>query len=626
VRRSATGSWTTLAFALVLLASLAVLATLQYRWIDQVSVAQRQRLEASLAAAAGHFGEDFDREIARAFHYFMLHPPGDGTVEEQLAERYRLWQAGAPYPELVVEIELAEGGDGGEPRLWRFDPARERFAAAEWTPALAPARAWLEARGGPSGPGPGGAAGRLPQLVLDEVPALLVPAPGGALVVVGLDREFLTSTLPAELAGLYFAGGGGLDYDVALVTRSDPPAAIYRSDPSLPVERYLPGAAGADLFGLRWFHELAFDPVAGGDPFPRHGGGPPAAGHQPEEPGRGGMGGMGGGGVGHPAHLREPPGAGLRGLLSALPGGERWRLVVSPRAGSLEAAVAAARRRNLALSLGVLALLAGSVGVLAVSARRAQRLARQQLEFVAGVTHELHTPLTAICSAGENLADGVVADGAQVRRYGAMIRDAGRRLTGQVAQALELAGVQSGRQRYRFTPLAVADAVDAALADCRWEIEQAGVEVERDLPAELPPVAADAEALRRALRNLIGNAVKYGAAGGWIGVRARADGGAVTIAVEDRGPGIARRDLPHLFEPFYRGRAAAGAGSPAVAGSGLGLAVVERIVEAHGGKVGVEARAAGGSRFTLRLPAAREAVAASPGAVPGDPAPADAGR
>jgi signal transduction histidine kinase len=582
------GSWATLAVVLVLALSLGVLATLQYRWIDEVSRAEQQRLRASLTAAAERFGEDFDRELARVFHYFLLRPPSAEGVEERLAERYRLWLAGAPYPDLVGDLWLAyrsDRGDGGSPRLRRLDAESGRFVDVPWPAGLAPVRGW------------GGVDDGARQLLLADVPALVVPVPHGPLVVVGLDREFLTATLPAELTERHFAGGDGLDYDVALVTQTEPPRALFRSDPALPLDRYLPGDVRVDLFGLRWFHDLAIGPGLApgldGPPF-----GPPPTEHGP----RG-------------LHHRRPGVGGRPGLAAGSLDPPRWRLVVNHRAGSLEAAVARARRHNLAVSLGVLALLAGSIGVLAVSARRAERLARQQLEFVAGVTHELHTPLAAICAAGENLADGVVAEADQVRRYGATIRDAGRRLAGQVAQALELAGMQSGRESYRFAPVAVDGVVDAALEDCRWEIEERGIEVERDLPGGLPPVAGDAEALRRVLRNLLGNAIKYGGAGRWLAVRARAAGDGVTIAVEDRGPGIHRRDLPHLFAPFYRGREAAAGG---VAGSGIGLAVVQRIVAAHGGRVGVEARAEGGSRFTVRLPvAAGEPEGAPEGAAAG---------
>jgi two-component system sensor histidine kinase MprB len=107
------------------------------------------------------------------------------------------------------------------------------------------------------------------------------------------------------------------------------------------------------------------------------------------------------------------------------------------------------------------------------------------------------------------------------------------------------------------------------------------------------------------VQNLIANAIRHGAAGKWVSIRAISDERSVAISVEDRGPGIAPRDLPHLFEPFYRGR-----GADRVRGSGLGLTIVKQIAIAHGGSVSVDKRRDGGAIFTLRLPGRAAAVAA----------------
>ena len=177
----------------------------------------------------------------------------------------------------------------------------------------------------------------------------------------------------------------------------------------------------------------------------------PGDGHPPEgsrEPGNVSIvvqGGLKGGADGGPRHARDCP--------SSAP---RWRLVVKHPSGSLEAAVNAARRRNLLISSSILAVLGASVGLLVLSTRRAQELARQQMEFVAAVSHELRTPLAVIRSAGDNLADGVVRDDEQIRKYGDLVRNEGRRLTEMVEQILEFAGIQSGQRGFALRPVAVA--------------------------------------------------------------------------------------------------------------------------------------------------------------------------
>ena len=129
--------------------------------------------------------------------------------------------------------------------------------------------------------------------------------------------------------------------------------------------------------------------------------------------------------------------------------------MVTHPSGSLEAAVSSQRRRNLAISSSVLGLLGASMGLLVLATRRAQRLAKQQMEFVAAVSHELRTPLAVIRSAAENLADGVVHDEARIRRYGELMRTEGRRLTEMVEQILEFAGIQSGQRGFALRPVGV---------------------------------------------------------------------------------------------------------------------------------------------------------------------------
>jgi signal transduction histidine kinase len=141
----------------------------------------------------------------------------------------------------------------------------------------------------------------------------------------------------------------------------------------------------------------------------------------------------------------------------------------------------------------------------------------------------------------------------------------------------------------------VAEAVRGVGPDA----EARGITVTVHPDGALPPVTADADALRSALQNLVGNAVKYSTNGGAVEVTARAAAGGVEIRVADRGLGIDAEDLPHIFEPFYRGRQAVDA---QVRGTGVGLSVVRHVIAAHGGTIVVDSRVGEGTTITVRIP------------------------
>ena len=579
----------------VLLVLLGTLATLQYRWAGELSEGEGARLRASARSRAEAMGLDFDRELTRAFQHLQLEPEALRAHDfAAYAREYGRWRAEASHPDLVKDVLLVERGEAAALHLSRFDASQANFVPLTWPGELAPLQERLSGRGrGPMG------------LVLPEFPAVLIPvAPGpppdgrgfrpgpappgsrpppsgmGApprldgrreppprgfgppdVVVLMLDLTYVRERFLPALAERHFGGPHGLDYSLAVLTRDEPPREVWRSSPGVAPLR--PADASAGLLDVR------FEDAGG--------------------PGRGFV----SGGRGGP---REPPGS--------------WRLVAVHAGGSIDHAVAVARWRNLAVGLSILLLLGASVAVMMVAARRAELLGRQQMEFVAGVSHDLRTPLAVIRSAAENLADGLVLDAAQVRSYGTLVRDEGRRLSDMVEQVLELAGADAGRAR-ETAPVDVGALLDDALRACEPELRTAGVVAERSVPNGLPRVMGDAGALRRAVRNLVENALKHGGDVRWIGVRAGAAAGQreVWVAVEDRGPGVAPEDLPRIFEPFYRGRDAA---ARQVAGSGLGLSLVRRIVESHGGRVTVERGHERGSVFTIRLPAIAESAAGGP--------------
>jgi signal transduction histidine kinase len=308
--------------------------------------------------------------------------------------------------------------------------------------------------------------------------------------------------------------------------------------------------------------------------------------------------------------------------------------------GSLEQAVGAARRRNLAVSTTIFGILGLSVGFLVLSTRRAQDLARQQLEFVATVSHELRTPLAVIRSAADNLADGVIDDEARVRQYGQLVRREGLRLTDLVEQILEFAGLQAGQRTIAVRPVDIGRLLRDVAATAEATAPE-GLTIELSVPDNLPAVAGDEAALRRVFQNLIGNAIKYGppsprsgfgevspeptharpwaeAEGAklpgkyWIGVKASAGASTLDVSVTDRGIGIAAADQARIFDPFYRAPDVVAA---QIQGAGLGLSLVKRIVEAHAGRISLTSAPGAGSTFTVSLPVLKGDVAEGPDGV-----------
>jgi signal transduction histidine kinase len=239
-----------------------------------------------------------------------------------------------------------------------------------------------------------------------------------------------------------------------------------------------------------------------------------------------------------------------------------------------------------------------------VFTQRVERLAKLQMNFVAGVSHELRTPLAVISSAADNLADGVVESAEPVKEYGELIRDEAHRLGAMVEQILRFAADKPGRQ-LELRPIEISGAVATALVDCAPMIEKAGTTVEMSIESGLPHALADQRGLQQCLLNLIGNAVKYGGDKRWLGIHAcrgvRESAPEVQITVEDKGLGIEPDEMRQIFQPFYRGTAATAVRTH---GTGLGLSLTSSVAEAMGGKITLESTPGRGSAFTLHLPVA----------------------
>jgi signal transduction histidine kinase len=606
----------------MLIGTVAGVAFLQYRWLGDLSAAEQQRLRGEMTFGVRQIAEEVDREINRIPVNFQ----NSGGAAEEVALRAKEWRSNARDTRLVKAFYIVHPRAGGLV-VGKLDVDKGTLDdLPSWPSDLEPIRQVT----GPPVPGQH----RGP--VVSAVPAFIMPlrpAPPPA---------------EAQMPRLRRDAPGYLQLDqlpprarqrIEAFQRGEPPPGpppeegpigfLQEQAPGPPGVRPPPPPAVPPPSGRLYRRPQAAEPAA--EP-------PPGA-----RPGAGG-------GIliaqldrdyilrvmipqlarrslttdydlfvsrGSEILTRSDPswprlatdageaGANFVSLRPRIDGGDvPWRIVVRRHSGALADLVERARRRNLAVGALVLLLLVASIVLLAVLARRADRMRVQQLEFVAGITHELNTPIAALRSAGQNLADGIVHDGAQVTRYGAMIAKEAKRLSETVAQVLDYAGLQS-RSAIRREPVDVGWMVGEAIAQCRWIAEEHGVTIEEKLPRELPAVEGDPLALIRAIQNLVANAIRHGAAGKWVGVSAANERERVVIRIEDRGPGIGARDARRLFEPFYRGRH-----SSRVRGSGLGLSIVRKIALAHGGNVTLE-RSGPGALFALSLPASPAASRAA---------------
>ena len=269
--------------------------------------------------------------------------------------------------------------------------------------------------------------------------------------------------------------------------------------------------------------------------------------------------------------------------------------------GPLESLTSAARRMTEGdLSQRVDPQGVGEIGELAKAFNAmAESVARNELlrsHMVSDVAHELRTPLTNVSGYLEGLRDGVFEPSAET--LDSVLREA--QMLGRLVDDLhELTVAEAGQLRLERQPVAGADVVERAANAARPQAVARGLTIDVDLDAELPPVEVDPNRIGQVLRNLLNNALAYTPTGGAVVISARCSQGWVEIRVADTGVGIAEEDLPYVFERFYRSDRSR---TRATGGTGLGLTIAKRIVEAHGGTIQVESQPGRGTKFSFTVP------------------------
>jgi signal transduction histidine kinase len=233
------------------------------------------------------------------------------------------------------------------------------------------------------------------------------------------------------------------------------------------------------------------------------------------------------------------------------------------------------------------------------SALTAERLAEaQRRDLITAVSHDLRTPLAGLRAAVEAIGDGVVQDPPTIRRYAADMRRQVEILVDLVDDLFELVQLDSGGILNESTRSRLDDVIGSAVAACRAQAEAKGLVLQRRVDGT--GTALCSPRMVRVLQNLLQNAIRHTPPEGAVRIEARRRGDWLEVAVQDTGEGIPEEAVGRVFEPFWRGDTARS--SP---GSGLGLALAKRIVEALGGDIRVESSSARGSRFAVLLPDAR---------------------
>ena len=276
-----------------------------------------------------------------------------------------------------------------------------------------------------------------------------------------------------------------------------------------------------------------------------------------------------------------------------------WDLAATYRGSSIQSVAQASFEKSLLLTAVVLCLLLVGIILTLRAASREMSLAAAKSSFVSNVSHELKTPLALIRLYAETLELDRVKDEQQGKDFLRTINGETRRLTQLINNILDFSKIEAGRKEYRFVSSDVAEIVETVLRTYEYQLRDAGFEVSTRIDQGLPMVAIDAEAISQAVVNLLNNATKYSEDAKKIEVAVAARDSHIAIEVADHGIGILRSEQQKIFEKFYRVSTTLEHNTK---GSGLGLALVKHVVEAHGGRVLVDSEPGRGSRFTILIP------------------------
>jgi len=247
----------------------------------------------------------------------------------------------------------------------------------------------------------------------------------------------------------------------------------------------------------------------------------------------------------------------------------------------------------------LLAMLANQAAVAIENARLFQ-----QSDLIAEMVHELRTPLTSVLACADALLTSPLDEEKRVR-FLETIRDEAERLATMTDEFLDLARLSSGRARLEMAAVDLCQVVHETLYLVQPRADELGIRIHADTPDGLPRVRGDEQRMHQVVLNLISNAIKYSNRDGSVTVKVQSDapdGDCLRVSIQDTGRGISKKNLPRLFEKFFRVPDAEGY----AAGTGLGLSIAKQIVEAHGGRIEVESELGVGTTFSFTIPVLKE--------------------
>lgn len=568
------------------------IGTMQYIWLGRLSEGELTRMRSNLHISATRMASDFDSEISRLHEYlFRVDFDQPEQLPNILQSTVNKWQTGAVRQDLIRSVFYGRMSENNTPEVFLLDSAKPELHRVSDTlsnPIVLKLQRMRAMR----------SAGKeknnliiMQGHLLADYPYIIVTVnpmrkmlnlpweqPAEEIIAVLLDTNAVKSWMDS-LAGIHFGTSFENDVDIAVIN-DDQSEFFYKSNPNLPIAHWSKSDISAEIARIRTQDMFMVRVKGTRDKTTMKTLTVTQSIETSERTSNGAF---------------NPIMDSIVTRLHADIKTSGCTLRVIHREGSLENAVKIVRWRNLFISAGVLLIMAAGLVILLIAQRKERILANQQLEFVAGVSHELKTPLAVIRSAGENLSDAIVTDANDVRRYGELIRGESKRLSDMVDQILDFSGIITDKNSLKMERLDLSIIITKCIASfpngtpIHFENRQTTHNT----------IKGNHEALQTIFNNLIANAIKYNRANAPIRITLTDESPYIRTDITDCGIGIDKKDIPHIFEPFFR---ASGVRDAQIHGNGLGLSIVERYVALHSGTIRVESEPGKGSTFSVFLP------------------------